>query len=80
MSIIKYYKGATVRSDLISQALDASLATLQTHPLLSTKITRIEVIGLDGRMFSHKLDQSSYYKLSLQDDGRTLKLFKTMKE
>ena len=69
-----------MRSDLIAQALDASLAALQTHPLLSTKITRIEVIGPDGRVFSSQLNPSSYYKLSLQDEGRTLKLFKTMKD
>lgn len=53
---------------------------LQVPILLSDKITRIEVIGLDGKVFSSRLDPSFYYKLSLQDDGRTLKIFKTIKD
>ena len=37
-------------------------------------ITRLEVIGKSGRELSHWLD-GSRYALSIQDEGRTLKLF-----
>lgn len=37
-------------------------------------ITRVEVIGLEGREFSKWLKDSNY-EISIQDDGRTIKLF-----
>lgn len=39
-----------------------------------TKITRVEIIGKNGREFSKMLD-NSFYEISMQDDGRTLKIF-----
>ena len=37
-------------------------------------ITRVEVVGRNGREFS-KLLKSSFYEVSIQDDGKTIKLF-----
>ena len=37
-------------------------------------INRVEVINSNGRVFSSFL-QDSTYEISIQDDGRTLKLF-----
>ena len=39
-----------------------------------SNITRVEVIGKDGREFT-KLIKTGKYRVSLQDDNRTLKLF-----
>ena len=38
------------------------------------KITRIEVIGKNGREFV-KLLKDGFYEMELQDDGKTIKLF-----
>lgn len=38
------------------------------------KITRVEVIGKEGREFV-KLLEDGHYKISMQDDGKTIKLF-----
>ena len=40
-------------------------------------VNRIEVIGKDGREFS-KILKDSTYKVSIQDDGRTIKLFEKL--
>lgn len=64
---------------IIDEALDTSMKILQDHPLLSTKITRVEVISEYGRVFSDRCKEGKFYKLSLQDDGRTLKLFEITK-
>lgn len=40
----------------------------------TVNITRVEVIGRNGREFSKTLNDS-FYKISIQDDGKTLKLF-----
>ena len=45
----------------------------------SVKVTRVEVIGHDGREFS-KMLKDSHYEVAIQDDGRTMKLFETEKE
>ena len=37
-------------------------------------ITRVEVIGNNGREFSKWL-KNSYYEIVIQDNGRTIKLF-----
>ena len=41
-------------------------------------ITRVEVIGKNGREFS-KMLKNSFYEISIQDDGRTIKLFEKNK-
>ena len=41
-------------------------------------ITRVEVIGKKGREFS-KLLTDSVYEISIQDAGRTIKLFEETK-
>lgn len=37
-------------------------------------ITRVEIIGKNGREFSKWLE-NSYYEISMQDDNKTIKLF-----
>lgn len=37
-------------------------------------INRVEIIGKDGREFV-KLLENGYYEISIQDDGKTIKLF-----
>ena len=39
-----------------------------------SEITRVEVIGRDGREFS-KLLSDATYEISIQDNGKTIKLF-----
>ena len=41
-----------------------------------TSITRVEVIGLNGREFTKRLN-GTFYTISIQDEGRTIKLFET---
>lgn len=38
------------------------------------KITRIEVVGKDGREFVKRL-KVGYYEISIQDCGKTIKIF-----
>lgn len=38
------------------------------------KITRVEIVGRNGREFS-KILNDSFYEVSMQDDGKTIKLF-----
>lgn len=40
-----------------------------------TGITRVEVIGPDGRLFSHYFDKEVEARAMIQDSGRTLKVF-----
>ena len=40
-----------------------------------TSVTRVEVIGKDGREYVRYLDKDEHCVYQLQDDGRTLKLF-----
>ena len=40
-----------------------------------SKVTRLEVIDDDGRSYTNYLKEDQTVKLSLQDDGRTLKIF-----
>jgi hypothetical protein len=44
----------------------------------SMEFTRIEVISEEGRIFSQWL-KKGHYKMSIQDDGKTIKLFKEAK-
>lgn len=44
--------------------------------LHQTKYTRVEVINFNGRVFCDMCENGSYYEASIQDDGRTLKLFR----
>ena len=39
------------------------------------KVTRVEVIGKDGREYVRYLEKDERCVYQLQDDGRTLKLF-----
>lgn len=43
------------------------------------KISRIEVIGKEGREFI-KILEKGYYKISIQDDGKTIKIFEKVNE
>jgi hypothetical protein len=43
------------------------------------KISRIEVIGKEGREFI-KILEKGYYEISIQDDGKTIKLFEKVDE
>lgn len=45
-----------------------------------SEITRVEVIDHEGRSFSKWYDYPVFVKESLQDDGKTLKLFVTRVE
>lgn len=38
-------------------------------------VSRVEVIGPEGRMFSQYFDEPMYVSAALQDDGRTVKIF-----
>ena len=40
-----------------------------------SKFTRVEIISSLGRVFCDRCDDNSHYVLSIQDDGKTLKLF-----
>lgn len=51
--------------------LDEAIEELQ-----QAKYTRVEVIDSDGRVFCDRCEHNSYYEASVQDDGKTLKLFK----
>lgn len=64
-----------VSIDSINSAyeLGKAEANLENNLLLQA-FTRVEVIGKDGREFS-KLLTSSEYTISMQDDGKTIKLF-----
>ena len=46
---------------------------------LQQEYTRVEVISFDGRVFCDMCENGSYYEASIQDDGRTLKLFRKIK-
>jgi hypothetical protein len=43
-----------------------------------SSITRVEVITTKGREYVKRCDSKAHFKLSLQDDGRTLKLFEEL--
>lgn len=43
---------------------------------LQQTYTRVEVINFNGRVFCDMCENGSYYEASIQDDGRTMKLFK----
>ena len=58
--------------NIIMPALKST--TLTAAPKQPNHITRIEVIGLQGREFTKMLATGSY-EISIQDDGRTIKLF-----
>ena len=47
---------------------------LTEEDLVKTKITRVEVIDTNGRDYVN-WDKNNKVQLSLQDDGRTLKIF-----
>lgn len=38
-------------------------------------VTRVEVIGPEGRMFSQYFDEPMEVRAAIQDDGRTVKIF-----
>lgn len=42
---------------------------------LQSNFTRVEIISAGGRVFCGRCDDNSHYVLSIQDDGKTLKLF-----
>ena len=42
-------------------------------------ITRVEIIGKNGREFVNIL-KNGYYEISIQDDGKTIKLFEKTKK
>lgn len=42
---------------------------------LQTKFTRVEVISSLGRVFCDRCDNDRHYRLSIQDNGKTLKIF-----
>ena len=43
---------------------------------LQQTYTRVEVISTNGRVFCDMCENGSYYEASIQDDGKTLKLFR----
>lgn len=43
---------------------------------LQQAYTRVEVINFNGRVFYDMCENGSYYEASIQDDGKTLKLFR----
>lgn len=43
---------------------------------LQQAYTRVEVITFGGRAFCDRCESNSYYEVSVQDEGKTLKLFK----
>lgn len=53
------------RSELIDKIYDD----------FESKFTRVEIISASGRVFCDRCDDNSHYVLSIQDDGKTLKLF-----
>ena len=53
---------------------NVDIDTLPLNSFQDYNPTRIEVIGKDGREFTKRLD-NAYYDISIQDDGRTIKLF-----
>lgn len=52
--------------------LDEAIKELQQ----ANEYTRVEVISSDGRVFCDMCENGSYYEASIQDDGKTLKLFR----
>ena len=40
-----------------------------------SKVDRVEVIDQDGRSYTNYLEEDQSVKFSIQDDGRTLKIF-----
>jgi hypothetical protein len=46
-------------------------------PKSSLLIDRIEVIGDSGRLFTKYLDLMSHVEVSMQDGGKTMKIFLT---
>ena len=53
------------RSELINKIYDD----------FENNFTRVEIISANGRAFYDICDDDMHYKLSIQDDGKTLKLF-----
>ena len=43
------------------------------------KISRVEVVGKNGREFV-KMLENGHYEISIQDDGKTIKLFEKMQQ
>ena len=66
-------KNSMPRGHTYDSKLDEAIEELQQV------YTRVEVINSDGRVFCDKCGHDSYYEASIQDDGRTLKLFRKMK-
>jgi len=56
-------------------AHDAYESALNLIDEMYSSITRVEVISSKGREYGRWCDEGNQFKLSLQDDGRTLKLF-----
>jgi hypothetical protein len=56
-------------------AHDAYERALNLIEEMYSSITRVEVVTEEGRVYTKWCDDGKQFKLSLQDDGRTLKLF-----
>ena len=67
--MIDLYKGDALEVDA---RLDEAIEELQQ----ANEYTRIEIISFDGRVFCDRCESNSYYEASVQDEGKTLKLFK----
>lgn len=65
-------KDSIPKNHTYDSKLDEAIEELQQ----ANEYTRIEVITSDGRVFCDRCESGSYYEASIQDDGRTLKLFR----
>ena len=65
-------KDSIPKNHTYDSKLDKAIEELQQ----ANEYTRIEVITSDGRAFCDRCESNSYYEASVQDEGKTLKLFK----
>ena len=62
-------------SKVYSSDLDLDTIIDTIYNDFESKFTRVEIISSLGRVFCSKCDNGKHYELSIQDDGKTLKLF-----
>ncbi len=72
LNYLLYIKDSIPKGHTYDTELDEAIEELQQ----ANEYTRVEVISFDGRVFCDRCEHDSYYEVSVQDDGKTLKLFK----
>lgn len=58
----------------MGDTIGSNPTSTETLLINKPKLTRVEIIGTNGREFSKWL-KLGYYEVSIQDDGKTIKLF-----